>query len=160
MTELLLVYDYISFDEEHQREYYPYTGDYAELYAVGDIVFWKWPGSGVTDWTLQAQYRNEETDRNFLMASHAYKDSEGREWGFFQYVYGMRNMWVCLSDPSDGDIPAFNPAPGPDLYTAKQPSKMQTPSSPPNRPAPTHRTRGSLKTRTPQTADCLHSGSS
>lgn len=116
MSELLLVYDYISFAEEHQDEFYTYTGNYNMLYETEDIVFWTWPGSGEKAWVLENEWRNSETDSSFLQASHAYKDADGREWGFFGYVYGNRNSWVCLSDPGNADIPAFNPAPQPELW--------------------------------------------
>jgi hypothetical protein len=46
-------------------------------------------------------------------ASTYYTDPQGRVWGFIGYLYGHRNIWVCLSDPLNSDIPAFNPAPPP-----------------------------------------------
>lgn len=116
MNQLLLKYDYISFEEEHQSEFYDYTGEYSILYETDDIVFWTWPGSGEKAWILENEWRNPETDGNFLKASRFYKDADGREWGFFVYVYGNRNSWVCLSDPGNTEISAFNPPPQPELW--------------------------------------------
>jgi hypothetical protein len=113
MEQLLLVYDFMSFDEEHQDEYYPYSGDYEELFAPGDMVLWAWPGSGVVEWILEEEWRDAELDRNFLKDSRAYKDSAGREWVYTGYMYGARNTWACLSDPFSTDITAFNPQPPP-----------------------------------------------
>lgn len=112
MNQLLLVYDYISFAEEHGADFYPYTGSYDALNTAKEIVFWAWPGSGNAQGSLEAV-----ADENFQV-SHAYKDAQGREWGFVGYWYGRRNAWVCLSDPANRDIPAFNPAPTPVLWHA------------------------------------------
>jgi hypothetical protein len=128
LDDLMLIYDYISFDEQHQSEYYPYSGTQEIWLTEGDIVFWTWPGSGRVAWTLEAEYRNPKTDESFLQAAYAYQDNEGREWGFFQYVYGNKNYWACLSDPANKDIPAFNPPPQPQLWPAKDPqSKTSLP---------------------------------
>ena len=115
MHELLLVYDYLSFEKEHEAEFYPYTGSYDKLHETKNIVFWTWPGSGESAWILKEEWRNPETDSNFLTAFHAYRDSEGREWGFFGYIYGNRHSWACLSDPGNTDIEAFNRVPAPEL---------------------------------------------
>jgi hypothetical protein len=45
--------------------------------------------------------------------SLAYEDAQGREWGFVPYLYGSRNIWVCLDEPLNSDIPAFTPTPAP-----------------------------------------------
>jgi len=47
-----------------------------------------------------------------------YVDDEGREWGFIAYIYGHRQIWVCLDDLSNQEIPAFSAAPVPNLHTA------------------------------------------
>lgn len=126
MNQLLLKYDYISFAEDYQSEFYSYTGGYDMLYEARDIVLWTWPGSGETAWILENQWRNSEADANFFMASHAYMDEEGREWGFFGYIYGSKNSWICLSDPTNTDISAFNPATPPELW---QPDNTTAPSN-------------------------------
>ena len=104
MDELLFLYDYVAFDEEHLDEYYQYQGDYAEIKKAGGVVVWQWPGSGVPQLTI------EDLDTENFWVSSAWVDKDGREWGFVTYLYGNRNIWVCLSDPLNSDIPAFNPA--------------------------------------------------
>jgi hypothetical protein len=120
MEQLVLVYDYMSFDEEHQDEYYPYSGDYEELFAPGEIVFWTWPGSGVVAWVLEEQWRNPDGEAGFLAGGfeppRLYEDFKGREWVFIGYLSGIRNTWACLSDQANKDIPAFNPPPKPQLF--------------------------------------------
>lgn len=120
MDQLVTVYDYISFEDDHGSEFYRYSGSVDMLFKPENIVFWKWPGSGEISWILQAEWRDPGSDEIFLIPSSAFVDSEGREWGFFNDVYSNRNSWVCLSDPSNLDIPAFNPAPKPVL---KQPGE-------------------------------------
>jgi len=122
MEQLLLIYDYISFEKEHQEEFYTYSGDYEALYEVDDIVFWTWPGSGVWDLIFNAASLPEDIGIYFDN-SNTYRDEQGREWGFIGYMYGKRNFWICLSEPDNKDIPAFNPAPQPKI---RQPQDNNT----------------------------------
>ena len=46
MEQLLVVYDYISFAEDHGSEFYDYTGSGEVLVNSEGVVFWSWPGSG------------------------------------------------------------------------------------------------------------------
>jgi len=118
MDQLQAKYDYISFDEEHSSEYYSYSDDDTTHEPI-DIVLWTWPGSGEIASTLQKEWLDPDTDSYILNGpTRAYKDSDGREWGFVGYFYGSRNSWICLSDPSNDNIPAFNPAPEPVLRRA------------------------------------------
>jgi hypothetical protein len=122
MDQLLLVYDFISFDEEHQNEYYHYDGTFKETDEATEIVFWTWPGSGVE----RSAYMDEAWIADISGAIDRYKiykDEEGREWGFISYLYAIRNVWVCISDPSNHDIPAFNQEPPPELW---KPGEMET----------------------------------
>jgi len=107
LDQMLVMYDYVAFEEDHRDELYPYDGDFSQIKETRSAIAWAWPGSDVYIWT----YENLDTE-NFRV-SYAYKDNEGREWGFVTYLYGGRNIWVCLSDPLNRDLPAFNPAPEP-----------------------------------------------
>lgn len=118
MEQLLLKYDYISFEEDHWNEIYPIGADYEQLPTEGDLVFWSWPGSGIEAFFLEEEWRSSDVEANWLQPELGYRDSAGREWGLFTYVYGARNLWACLSDPSNRDIPAFNPEPAPELWQA------------------------------------------
>jgi hypothetical protein len=107
IDEMLVLYDYVAFEEEHLHEFYLYDGDYAEIRATRSAAAWPWPGADAPLWTF------EDLDTDNFRVSNAYKDSDGREWGFVTYLYGSRNVWFCLSDPLNRGIPAFNPAPPP-----------------------------------------------
>ena len=121
MDQLLAVYDYIAFEDEYGSGFYRYSGSVDMLFEVDNIVLWTWPGSGEIAWVLLEENRDPENDGIFLTPSSAYRDSDGREWGFLFNVYSVRNIWVCLSDQSNLDIPTFNPAPEPIL---KQPGEV------------------------------------
>jgi hypothetical protein len=113
LDEMLVLYDYVAFEEEHFDEIYPYSGDYAEIKETRSAIAWPWPGADTPLWTFK------DLDMNSFRASYAYMDAEGREWGFVTYLYGSRNVWFCLSDPLNRDIPTFNPAPEPDVWESE-----------------------------------------
>ena len=117
MDELLVLYDFLTFEEEHSSEFYAYDGDYAEIEETRSAIAWSWPGSGDALWTF------EDTDAEYFNAAYAWKDEQGREWGFVGYLYGLRNIWFCLSDPVNGEIPAFNPASAPSAWAAAKAHK-------------------------------------
>jgi len=107
IDQLLVLYDYIVFAEEHIEEFYQYDGDFAAIKETGAVIVWPWPGAGTMIWMF------EDLDTEDFWVMHAYKDKEGREWGFVTYLYGQRDIWICLDDPLNSDIAAFNPAPPP-----------------------------------------------
>jgi len=117
MAALYPKYDYRSFDADFAHEFFAYDD---ELDLSGDIVLWSWPGSGDVVWVFEP----DRWELDNLTFTHAYRDTEGREWGFIGYLYGTRNVWVCISDPSNKSIPAFNPAPPPALWPAADPSTV------------------------------------
>ena len=113
MSQLVLVYDYIAFSEEHENEFYNYEGDFNSLKNVkGEIILWTWPGSGeiksIMDKNTADSYVEYIINRTDYEISQAYKDKQGREWLYISYWRGNRNLWICLSDPVNKDIPAFN----------------------------------------------------
>jgi hypothetical protein len=107
MKQLLLIYDLVSFTEEYRDKFYPYVGDYETLKMAEKIILWPWPGSGRVEAKMIIEAKRIENVR----ISHAYKDNDEREWGFINNIqYGNHNdVWVCISDPANGAIPAFNP---------------------------------------------------
>ena len=128
MDQLVLVYDKYSFMEDHSSEFYGYSGDYEALFEVDELVFWSWPGSGII--TSVHSTQDNDLERDWLFASKAYKDSEGCEWGLIPYFYASRDLWICLSDPSNRDIPAFNPAPVPALWPSVDPATIPDTNKP------------------------------
>ena len=113
LSEMLVLYDYVAFEEDHLDELYLYSGDYAAIKETCSAIAWPWPGADALLWTI------EDLNIDNFRVSHAYKDDAGREWGFVTYLYGSRNIWFCLSDPLNRDIPVFNPVPEPGVWVSE-----------------------------------------
>jgi len=125
LKQMEAVYDYISFEEDHKNEISQYTDDYQLPTGTSEIILWKWPGSG------EIAVKMPFLDSPWQTAVNSYIDSAGREWLQMQYYAGYRNTWLCLDDPDNPDIPAFNPAPSPVLYAPVDtlPVDVQQPES-------------------------------
>lgn len=98
LKNTLLKYDAVSFDEAHATEYSAYTGDYSELKDLQNIVIWTFPNSGETGGTI------DQIDENFVVDT-VYKDIDGTQWGHVSYYYAVKNFWICLTKPTDTDVP-------------------------------------------------------
>jgi len=111
LDQMLVHYDYKAFAEQHRNEFYEYKGAYSEMKDPLSCVTWDWPGAdhlkSVTEVYL-----------DHFSIVHAYKDKDGREWGFITDYKGSIGFWVCLSDPLNQSIPAFNPEPEPYLWVS------------------------------------------
>ncbi|MCL1895676.1 MAG: hypothetical protein FWG03_03925 [Clostridiales bacterium] len=103
LSQFLVLYDYIAFEEEHLGEFYPYEGDYGEIEKAGRAFAWPWPGADAPLWAI------EDIELEYFWADCAWRDEQGREWGFFSYSRGGSDIWICLSDPENRDFSAFNP---------------------------------------------------
>ena len=93
MSELYLIYDEKSFQEEHQDEFYKTALELkANEMETKKIYVYEYPGAkDPWDYTL----RDDET---IMLGSH-YIDPEGRSWGRVDYHYGIRGEWICFSNP-------------------------------------------------------------
>ena len=107
LSDFLVLYDYVAFEEDHIDELYPHTGDLTTIRDIGAMHLWPWPGSAAPMWTV------EGVNVDSLIISHAFMDEYGNEWGFLRYAYGGSNVWVNISDPLNRDLPVFNPTPAP-----------------------------------------------
>ena len=117
MDRLLAIYTPIDFEEENKDSFHAYTGNYNALYAAERIVLWQWPGSDREKRVLD----NDGLTLKSANALRAYTDKEGCEWGYIEISYtypasyytSHAASWICLTDPANSQIPAFNPAPKP-----------------------------------------------
>lgn len=62
------------------------------------LVLWRYPGSGQVTRVI-----NVDCPRELELC---YRDSEGRYWGYLSYIVGNKLNWVCLSDPTNENLPA------------------------------------------------------
>ena len=91
MQYMEVVYDNISFMEEHAAEIKEQSGR-LDGQAGEKIYFWKYPGSEVAyKASIQAEPPSYE---------QVYEDSQGRQWGYVVYYYGDRDVWVCMDQPA------------------------------------------------------------
>ena len=96
MADLYLEYGSPEFMEEHSDEIYE---DEPYLLSDGTVfVSWSYPESGVIN-SSGASVMDDYEITTF------YKDPDGRLWGYTAYMYGTRDVWICLSDMSDTNIP-------------------------------------------------------
>ena len=95
MDYMNVIYDYISFEEEHVNEFVQETGNVDESYMGKRIFLWNYPGSeDFTELDLSGDWATWMPEYNTT-----YVDEEGRTWAYCVYYYGMRNFWVCLDNP-------------------------------------------------------------
>jgi len=141
LDELRLLYDRSDFEKANDDSFYTYTGGHDPMLAGKSLLVWQWPGSdreklsigqAILMWygaprTLRREaerrVRNEDIIRE-IRVRRVYRDEEGREWGEIDITFanphrsdGMQTVknigWICLTDPANRSIPAFNPAPEP-----------------------------------------------
>ncbi len=120
LSETVVVPDYLTFQEEHGEEFIPYDSAYDHaLDGLETVVLWKYPGSGAIVW----EDADTEWFQNTSMASAfetCYLDEEGRFWGYIGYIYGVRNSWVCLSDPANPSLAKTEPEETAELIPAAE----------------------------------------
>ena len=117
MDYLLLKYDHICFREEFADRIAEESGT---LTGGGNIHFWDYPGSeDAVAFEVEGDYP-PEYDETFT-------DDAGRKWGYIGYHMGLRNVWVCLDDPT-ADYRT--------LYAEQEPQQVTHPVKQENAPLP------------------------
>lgn len=91
MDYLLLKYDFICFQEEFADRITNEHGTLAE--SGGEVRFWNYPGSeDAIAFAVEGDYLPEY--------EAVFTDDAGRNWGYISYHMALRNVWVCLDDPT------------------------------------------------------------
>lgn len=90
MENLQVIYDSISFVEEHEEEFAEYAGELDKLPSEGNICLWEYPGSQ----ELAAAVPPEE----LLLpdARYVYTDISGNKW---VYIDQRNSGWIYAPDP-------------------------------------------------------------
>lgn len=91
MEYMELVYDSISFREEHRAEIAKEKGALDGVSQGEGIYFWKYPGSE-NCYTVTVEDHAPEY-------SSVYVDGDGNRWGNVGYYYGRKDAWVCIDQP-------------------------------------------------------------
>jgi hypothetical protein len=116
MGDLVAVYTYETFASEHEYEFREFDGQLEDLGLGDDVVLYTWPGSG-------SVFRGYGYDPYDWRPLYTYDDASGRQWLALGFMYpGIDDAWMCLDDPSNPSITAFNPSPEIGFYPAVEPN--------------------------------------
>ena len=142
MSELILIYDYISFAEEHEAEIKDYNDEFAGYSGdSGGIVFWDYPGAPkpklIWDYDdIVSLLTGAENGTSYI--SQVYTDENGLTWGYVGYLYGSKNLWFCLDDPKGERLlpqeDTTDPAPGNSIQPSLSPADPDVELVPPETP--------------------------
>lgn len=103
-SDCIVTPDWISFEEAHSAEFEGWDQAYDHVFDGAEgMILWSYPGSGevkgdlreVPDWLRDSPAGSLDT---------CWRDRKGRMWAYLNYIYGYRNVWLCLDDLSGTDI--------------------------------------------------------
>ncbi len=126
LSDLVLVYDHISFAEEYDIR--PYAGEFAG-YAGGaqSVHFYEYPGAPEVkytwalddpSWDVLDRLTGAGGESSYI--SSVFVDEEGLTWGYVSYLFGRLNGWFCLDRPDGTDFP-LRDITQPELIAAQTP---------------------------------------
>lgn len=92
MDYMEVVYDSIAFREEHAAELVKQSGELEGVPQGEEFRFWEYPGSQ----EYYTQPMNDYAPEYYCV----YTDESGHRWGCVGYYFGIRDVWVCLDEPS------------------------------------------------------------
>ncbi len=117
MEELSLIYDSEEFKKDHEEEI-KVNDRTAEirLKPGEELQYWSYPGSG--------NIIGSTPDTDKLTIEQVYTDEDGEQWGYVNYYYGIRDVWVCITHPSAVDLPVRAPSPQEQVAPAKIPENL------------------------------------
>ena len=100
LADMTADYDYRAFAAEHKDEYAE-TDVQLEVSKGSTVFCYKYPGSGIVTDKIKADWAPSEAP----IFSSIFTDPAGRDWGFLGYYCGYRNIWVCIDDPGNPELP-------------------------------------------------------
>lgn len=98
LADMALIYDYISFEEDHSHEFQKYDGSGDHLTEAfsysypGGVRISNVKGMEGGAYTLAEGFQNLYTDEN------------GLRWSYIGYYYGLKNFWICIDDPMNENL--------------------------------------------------------
>lgn len=100
LADMALIYDYISFEEDHSHEFQAYDGSGDDLTQA---CTYSYPG-GVYLSTAKCMDGGAYTFAEGFQ--NLYTDEDGLRWSYIGYYYGLRNFWICIDDPMNENLGA------------------------------------------------------
>ena len=111
LEDLYLVYDHISFAEEYGDQFRDYNGEFADYDGeVGEVFwFWEYPNAWETKDVREVTQNMLEgllgtSEKVPCCISKVYMDQNGHDWGFVEWLWGDRDFWLLLDNPTGGGI--------------------------------------------------------
>ena len=107
LEDLYLVYDHISFEEEYGDQFRDYNGEFADYDGMAGAEFWFWEyphaydpreTMAITPRMLEALMGT--SDEVPCCISKVYVDPNDQTWGYVEWLYGFRNFWILLDNPT------------------------------------------------------------
>jgi len=134
IDELLMRYEESDFIAEHESDFYDRNNniDTDIFLELEWFILWQWPGSDREKYKYDFfGFDDSWVNRKDVSVDFLYLDGEGREWMHVTIMGGWSRGnppmlggaagWVCLSEPDNMDIPSFDPAPEPILWSPTEP---------------------------------------
>lgn len=110
MEDMTLKYDHQSFLEDHADS----VRDESRTVDLSGLNYCVYPYPGGA---LSYQRESGEAELQVTL-SPLYTDEAGREWGCCGYLYGDRDLWLCVSDLENPELPVEDHEP--ELYPAAE----------------------------------------
>lgn len=98
LADMALIYDHISFEEDHGQEFQKYDGSGDGL---TEACTYSYPG-GVYLSTAKTMDGGSYTLAEGFQ--NLYTDENGLRWSYIGYYYGLRNFWICIDDPMNENL--------------------------------------------------------
>jgi hypothetical protein len=98
LADMALIYDHVSFEEDHADEFESYDG-FAD--GLTEACAYSYPG-GVYDMTVEKWGGDD-----FILSDCfdiVYTDENGLRWSYVGYYFGVKNFWVCIDDPMNENL--------------------------------------------------------
>lgn len=100
LKDTINVYDAEEFEAEYAKDIKKYDGEPIKTVDGDKVYFYTYPLSGEVDWSMDTDGGIDPID-----ITSTYTDADGRTWGYVSYYFGARGVWICVSDPTNGNLP-------------------------------------------------------
>ena len=126
MSDMTADYDNQSFMADHGAELVQETAE-LDWNRTDTVYVYRYPGSGVVTDSLSPEWFGQDQ----ISFGPLFTDPAGRRWGYCGYLYGHRDLWVCLDDPYNGALEPDENCVTIVTRAAAEPAQTAAPTEPP-----------------------------
>ncbi len=107
LADLSLIYDCLSFIEEHEEDIRSYQDEFSGYDGgAATLNFYEYPGAAEIKDQVNLKDIGDAFVRDLAMyIDLVFTDEEGRTWGYVPRYMGCRECWFCLDEPDGTDFP-------------------------------------------------------